>query len=89
MRSNLKTTKEDFDNAQKNKKEVRFGKSITYQVDQVDSQTSLKYDGEKKVIEEKDISDGRDETDRIKQLLEEEEKRQLEEIRQMNEWKEK
>ena len=30
MRSNLKTTKEDFDKAALSKKEVRFGKSITY-----------------------------------------------------------
>jgi hypothetical protein len=41
----------------------------------VDSQTELKYDAEKKVIGEKDLSDGRDETERIKQLMEEEEKR--------------
>jgi len=33
MRSNLKTTKEDFDKAALAKKEVRFGKSITYQVE--------------------------------------------------------
>jgi len=33
VRSNLKTTKEDFSNAKENKKAVRFGKSITYQVD--------------------------------------------------------
>lgn len=30
IRSNLKTTKEDFDKAALAKKEVRFGKSITY-----------------------------------------------------------
>lgn len=33
IRSNLKTTKEDFDKAALAKKEVRFGKSITYQVE--------------------------------------------------------
>ena len=32
IKSNLKTTKEDFENAAKNKKEVRFGKSTTYQM---------------------------------------------------------
>jgi hypothetical protein len=37
VRSSLKTTKEDFENAAKNKKEVKFGKSITYQIEQVDS----------------------------------------------------
>lgn len=30
IKSNLKTTKEDFEKAKQNKKEVRFGKSITY-----------------------------------------------------------
>jgi hypothetical protein len=29
-KSNLKTTKEDFEKASNSKKEVRFGKSITY-----------------------------------------------------------
>jgi len=29
-KSSLKTTKEDFDKAASSKKEVRFGKSITY-----------------------------------------------------------
>lgn len=33
QRSSLKTTKEDFDKAALAKKEVRFGKSITYQVE--------------------------------------------------------
>ncbi len=40
MRSNLKTTKEDFDKAALAKKEVRFGKSTTYQVEG-DGDTSL------------------------------------------------
>ena len=32
IKSNLKTTKADFEKAAENKKEVRFGKSTTYQV---------------------------------------------------------
>ena len=32
IKSNLKTTKEDFKKAAENKKEVRFGKSTTYQL---------------------------------------------------------
>lgn len=40
MRSNLKTTKEDFDKVALAKKEVRFGKSTTYQVEG-DGDTSL------------------------------------------------
>lgn len=83
VRSSLKGTKEpelsSVDGAGK-KKEVRFGKSITYQVDQVDSMTDLRTNEEKKIIDEKDLSDGRDETERIKQLLKEEEQRQLDEI---------
>ena len=44
----MKTTKEDFDNAAKNKKEVKFGKSTTYAVDEEQI----------KQIGEKDISEG-------------------------------
>lgn len=55
----MKTTKEDFELAAKNKKEVRFGKSTTYDVD------NLK-DDQKKVIDEKDISDGRDEIEKVR-----------------------
>ena len=78
MKSNLKTTKEDFDNAAKSKKEVRFGKSTTYQVarDEDDDGTfnnaDLYKDGKgsprpaKKVLEERDISDGRTEEEKIR-----------------------
>lgn len=78
IRSNLKTTKEDFDKAALAKKEVRFGKSITYQVDG-DNDSSQANDSKleaqksKTIIEEKDLSDGRDEKERIKDLLEKEE----------------
>ncbi len=43
----------------------------------------------KKVVAEKDLSDGRDEADRIKEQLEKEKEEQLENIRLMNEWKKK
>ncbi len=55
----MKTTKEDFELAAKNKKEVRFGKSTTYDVDNPK-------DDHKKVIDEKDISDGRDEIEKVR-----------------------
>lgn len=60
VRSSLKTTKEDFELAAKNKKEVRFGKSSTYDV--VDNPT----DDQKKAIDEKDISEGLNETERVR-----------------------
>ncbi len=78
IRSNLKTTKEDFDKAALAKKEVRFGKSITYQVEG-DNDSNQANDSKveaqkaKTIIEEKDLSDGRDEKERIKDLLEKEE----------------
>lgn len=74
----MKTTKEDFDKAALAKKEVRFGKSITYQVEG-DNDSSQANDSKveaqkaKTIIEEKDLSDGRDEKERIKELLEKEE----------------
>lgn len=43
----------------------------------------------KTIIDEKDLSDGRDEKERIRELLEQEEKRQLEEMKSVNEWKSK
>ena len=79
MRSNLKTTKEDFDKAALAKKEVRFGKSITYQVEGDNDSSSQANDSKveaqkaKTIIEEKDLSDGRDEKEKIKELLEKEE----------------
>ena len=75
-KSNLKTTKADFEKAAENKKQVKFGKSTTYQVamDSDDSGFYNKADmdregrgsprpggGNKKVINETDLSDGRDE----------------------------
>ena len=101
MKSNLKTTKEDFDNAAKSKKEVRFGKSTTYQVarDEDDDGTfnnaDLDKDGkgsprpDKKIIDEVDLSDGRDEKEKAKQLLEKEQKEREEELKMMQDWKKK
>mmetsp|Transcript_24792 Transcript_24792/g.30994 ORF Transcript_24792/g.30994 Transcript_24792/m.30994 type:complete len:141 (-) Transcript_24792:11-433(-) len=43
----------------------------------------------KKVIQETDLSDGRDEAEKIKAELEKEKTEQLENIRLMNEWKKK
>ena len=59
----MKTTKEDFENAAKNKKEVKFGKSTTYDVDKPI------IDSKKVIIYEQDISDARDETEKIKQKI--------------------
>jgi hypothetical protein len=41
------------------------------------------------VIDEKDLSDGRNEKEKIKEMLEKKEKEQIEEIQKMNEWKTK
>ncbi len=77
------------------KKEVRFGKSITYQVEGDNDSSSQANDSKveaqkvKNIIEEKDLSDGRDEKERIKELLEKEEQRQKEDMKAMNEWKKK
>jgi hypothetical protein len=42
---------------------------------------------EKKVVEVKDLSDGRNEKEKIKEMLEKKEKEQLEQIKKMAEWK--
>lgn len=69
-KSNLKTTKEDFDKAAQNKRGVQFGKAITYHVDG-DSEPSLlsANQPERRIIDEKDLSDGRDEKERIRAAL--------------------
>lgn len=74
----MKTTKSDFEKAAENKKGVRFGKSTTYQVD-ADSDDSgfynridMQKEGKssprlsKKIVAETDLSDGRDEQEKIK-----------------------
>lgn len=41
----------------------------------------------KKVIEVKDLSDGRTEKEKIKEMLEKQEREQIEDIKKMAEWK--
>lgn len=98
----MKTTKSDFEKAAENKKGVRFGKSTTYQVD-VDSDDSGFYNRvdmnkeggkgsprlSKKIVAETDLSDGRDEAEKIRQQLEAEKEEQLNELKMMEEWKKK
>ena len=84
IKSNLKTTKADFDKAAESKKEVRFGKSTTYEVnlnkDEAGAYNTagMEKDGRgspriaKNVVKETDLSDGRDEADKIKEQLEKE-----------------
>lgn len=87
----MKTTTEDFENAAKNKKGVRFGNSTTYQVDGDDSPKGEKSkdNKDKKVIDVKDLSDARDEKEKVKALIEKEDKMKLEEAKMMTEWKRK
>jgi len=70
----LKTTKEDFKLAAKNKKELRLGKSTTYDVEN-------QKDDQKKVIDKKDISEERDEIEKVRQQMEDEERKQLDAIK--------
>lgn len=44
---------------------------------------------DKKVIDEKDLSDGRSEKEKILEMLQKKEREQLEEIQEMNQWKSK
>lgn len=88
-KSSLKTTAADHEKAKDSKKEVKFGKSITYQVEGGDEPSLLTEKGDRKIIDEKDLSDGRDEKERIKAMMELEEAKQLEELKAMNEWKAK
>jgi len=51
---------------------VHFGKAQTYQLDMSNSQGELKdFEKEKQIICTKDLSDGHDEKERVKKLLEE------------------
>ena len=87
------------------KKGVTFGKSTTYEVAAGDADDSGEYHtkdvheggkgsprpsgGDKKVIGEKDLSDGRTEKEKILEMLEKQQKEQIDEIREMNQWKSK
>lgn len=86
-KSSLKTTKSDFDN--KEKKEVRYGKAITYQVDGDSEPSVLLAENDKKIIGEKDLSEGREAKEAAKKALEDEAERIKEEQRLMQAWKEK
>ena len=60
-KSSLKTTAADHEKAKQDKKEVKFGKSTTYQVEGGE-EPSMQIDKvDRKIIDEKDLSDGRDE----------------------------
>ena len=99
-KSNLKRAKEEAE-AAKSKKEVRFGKSTTYQVENTNDSANdtdenfnsegIKQSGSprpsKKIIETKDLSDGRDEKEKIKEQMELEEKQALEALNKMEAWK--
>ena len=86
------------------KRNVTFGKSTTYEVDANIEDESGEYqtkdvgskgsprpesDKEKKVIAEKDLSDGRSEKEKILEMLEKKQREELEEIKEMNQWKRK
>jgi hypothetical protein len=86
------------------KRGVTFGKSTTYEVD-VDEDESGEYQtkdlhkegkgsprpggGEKKVIAEKDLSDGRSEKEKILEMIEKQQREQIEEIQEANKWMQK
>ncbi len=87
------------------KKGVTFGKSTTYEVeaggddesgenqtkdlDKEGARGSPRPGFDKKVIAEKDLSDGRSEKEKILEMLQKKEREQLEEIQEMNQWKNK
>jgi hypothetical protein len=87
-KSNLKNESEN----NKEKGTVSWGKSTTYEVLREDEEDDGEYHNkdvtgrgsprplEKKVLEEKDISDGRTEKEKIKEMLEKQERLQMEEI---------
>ena len=93
----MKTTTADFEAAKKKEVSVSFGKSTTYEVLHSDEEdgsftTADVHGGKgsprptKRIIEEKDISDGRTEEQKIKEQLEKEEREQLEEIQANKEY---
>lgn len=91
------------DEEDRRKRSVTFGKSTTYEVeagedesgqfqtkDVRDGKGSPRPSGDNpKVIAEKDLSDGRSEKEKIRELLEKKEREQLEEIQEMNRWNSK
>jgi len=88
IKSNLKTTKDDFKKAEeKGKKEVRFGRSSTYTFDNSDDDEKEDFNNEnvtgkgsprpsaKVPVSEVDLSDGRDEKEKAMKAMEDDEKR--------------
>ncbi len=83
------------------KRNVTFGKSTTYEVDAAEEESGEYHtkdvggkgsprpdnDKEKKVIAEKDLSDGRSEKEKILEMLEKKQREEIEEIKEMNTWK--
>ena len=78
VKSNLRQNSNVKDEDEKNKKSVKFGKSTTYQIDKKEIGDNGSYNNEgtketgsprpsKKIIGEKDLSDGRDEKEKIKE----------------------
>ena len=76
---------------------MTFGKSTTYEVERGETEESGDYNrdnvhegrgsprpGDKKVIEEKDLSDGRSEKEKILDMLEKQQREQMEEIKEMD-----
>tara|TARA_B110000285_G_C14947302_1_gene524980 strand:+ start:391 stop:933 length:543 start_codon:yes stop_codon:yes gene_type:complete len=89
LKSNLKTTQADKANAEaKGKKEVRFGKSTTYELNEDDSDDSgYNRKGPKgsprpkaTVVDEVDLDDGRDEKEKATKKMQEEEDDQIAQI---------
>lgn len=78
-----KKSKEDDDPLNRRKRSVTFGKSTTYEVERGETEESTEFinkdnvggrgsprPSDKKVIEEKDLSDGRSEKQKILEMLE-------------------
>ena len=89
LKSNLRTTQADKDAAEaRGKKEVRFGKSTTYELnddDSDDSYNAKRAGGVKgsprpnkaKIVDEVDLDDGRDEKEKASKKMEDEEAEQI------------
>ena len=104
VKSSLKTTTADFEAAKQKKVNkqgsVSFGKTTTYDITHSDDEhgdfesanvtgKGSPRPGGKRILEEKDISDGRTEEEKIRDQLEKEEEEQLAEIKRMKEWRAK
>ena len=82
MKSNLKKDFDKDDDKGKRKRGVSFGQSTTFEVDKIDDESGEFYNNDvregkgsprpQKVIEVKDLSDGRSEKEKIKEMLEKE-----------------